>query len=319
MSEKQSLLKNIAEALRQRGLAEEDIDEYLKQNDSFFERLIAASSEKPIPPVDWLADGIAKQIERADEAKKQAAAVETKSIDKITPQVIEKQAESESPVGGDDSDSGERKAEGIENLSENPAEDETSDAGDSGNSERSQDQAETSDNDGIADMEDAEAEPKPLVNENTVLEENKLPDYISEEPVPNCTLFWILFAVSAPITLPLALAALVLTAGVWAALGIIVAASVAALVAVCAGGTLLSVIGIIYGALQLAESRAVGMYEIGLGILIGGISMFVGILIYNFAVRFMPLVFRWAAEFFRWAFKRIKGLFNYLRRECARL
>ena len=39
--------------------------------------------------------------------------------------------------------------------------------------------------------------------------------YIDEEPAPNSTIFWVLFAVSLPLTIPLALLVLLLFLGVW--------------------------------------------------------------------------------------------------------
>ena len=65
---------------------------------------------------------------------------------------------------------------------------------------------------------------------------------------------------------------------------------VAALLAVVVAGAALALVGIIYGATQLFGNAtlAAGLYEIGQGIVIGGCTMFGGIVLYNFAVRFFP-------------------------------
>ena len=65
---------------------------------------------------------------------------------------------------------------------------------------------------------------------------------------------------------------------------------VVALLAVVIVGTALALVGIIYGATQLFDpaTLAVALYELGEGIVIGGGTMFIGIVLYNFAVRFFP-------------------------------
>jgi hypothetical protein len=65
---------------------------------------------------------------------------------------------------------------------------------------------------------------------------------------------------------------------------------VAALLCVVIAGTALALVGIIYGATQLfaPETLPAGLYEIGQGVVIGGCTMFGGIVLYNFAVRFFP-------------------------------
>lgn len=65
---------------------------------------------------------------------------------------------------------------------------------------------------------------------------------------------------------------------------------VAALLAVVVAGTALALVGIIYGATQVFSDAtlAAGLYEIGQGVVIGGCTMFGGIVLYNFAVRFFP-------------------------------
>lgn len=65
---------------------------------------------------------------------------------------------------------------------------------------------------------------------------------------------------------------------------------VVALLAVVIAGTALALVGIIYGATQLFDpaTLAVALYELGEGIVIGGGTMFIGIVLYNFAVRFFP-------------------------------
>jgi hypothetical protein len=132
-------------------------------------------------------------------------------------------------------------------------------------------------------------------------------------------MFWVLFAVSLPVTVPLALAGLAVFLAVWAAMIALILAAVGALVLLTAGGSALSLVGIIYGVIQLFSVVPVGLYEIGMGVIIAGGIMFVGILIYNVAVRLLPFLMRMVWRLFCFVLKKLRVLFNFLRRECAKL
>jgi uncharacterized membrane protein len=147
----------------------------------------------------------------------------------------------------------------------------------------------------------------------------QLPDYIEDESASNSTIFWVLFGVSLPVTIPIALAVLGLFIGVWGALAASIIASIASLIILVAGGTALSLIGIIYGITKLFSVVPIGIYEIGLGVLIGGCVMFGGILFYNFAVRLLPYLIKLVARLFKYLYGQLKVLFVFLRKECAKL
>lgn len=156
-------------------------------------------------------------------------------------------------------------------------------------------------------------------NSQTDESDKKLPDYVDEEPTPNSTVFWVLFAVSLPVTIPLALCVVAMFIFVWGGLAALIIASIAALIVTAAGGTALSLVGIIYGVTKLFSVIPVGLYEIGIGVLVGGCVMFAGILLYNFAVRLLPLLIKLVARLFKYLYGQFKVLFEFLRRECAKL
>lgn len=174
------------------------------------------------------------------------------------------------------------------------------------------------DDEGTAPYSPVQAEPdeEPPAE---MMESTRLPDYVEEEPSPNSTIFWVLFAISLPITLVIALAVIALFLLVWGGLATVIVGSIAVLIVIAAGGTALSLVGIIYGIIQLFSVVPVGLYEIGLGVIIAGVVMFAGILLYNFAVRLVPLLIRLVGRLFRYLYGRLKVLFNFLRRECAKL
>ena len=134
----------------------------------------------------------------------------------------------------------------------------------------------------------------------------------------NRKMFWILFAVTLPITLTLALFVVGLFAGAFLVLAGIIAVCLAGLVGLSAAGGCASLFGMVYGVMQtLSGSRAAGLYEFGFAVIIAGVTLFAGILLYNFAVRLMPIVIGWLFRFFRYTVNQTVKLFLFVRRECT--
>jgi hypothetical protein len=120
-------------------------------------------------------------------------------------------------------------------------------------------------------------------------------DYVDNhrEPVPTTrgiTIFWVGLFVTLPITLALLGVIFGAFAGAFVSLVGLIIAAVAVLIALVALGAAVSLVGIIYGITQLFTFPAAGIYEIGLGVMVAGTVLFVSILIYNFAIRFVPWV-----------------------------
>lgn len=138
------------------------------------------------------------------------------------------------------------------------------------------------------------------------------------ENVPGSPKFWVLFFVTLPISLAVVLAILGVFAALFTASAVMIVGLIASLIALVAGGTALSLVGIIYGITQTVITLPIGLYEIGLGITIGGATMLAGILIYNFAVRLLPFVLRKLVTLLAFIFERLRGLFYRLKRESAK-
>jgi len=143
---------------------------------------------------------------------------------------------------------------------------------------------------------------------------------LDEETVrKNTVKFWLLFV----LTLPITLAVVAVTAAVFAliffVIAVLIIAFVAALVAVTAAGTLISVFGLIFGVALMMSSLPIGLYECGLSIIVGATAMFVGILLYNIAVRLLPFIAKWLLVLFKLIFRKYKELFVYLKKECIGL
>lgn len=150
---------------------------------------------------------------------------------------------------------------------------------------------------------------------------NRITEAVPDEETirKNRTKFWVLFALTLPITAAILAATGAVFAFVFFIIAVLIIASVAALVAVTAAGTLISLFGLIFGAAQMLSAVPIGLYECGLAIMIGSAAMFVGILIYNFAVRLLPFAARWLLIFMRFVFKKYRQLFVFLKREVIGL
>jgi hypothetical protein len=94
-----------------------------------------------------------------------------------------------------------------------------------------------------------------------------------------------------------------------------------ALVVIAAVGTALSLMAIIFGIIQLVQGAAVpiGLYEIGLGIAAGGITLGVSILLYNFIVRLAPFLFKKMFVLYKFLFRQLTKLLGFVKGACSKL
>ena len=84
-------------------------------------------------------------------------------------------------------------------------------------------------------------------------------------------------------------------------------------------GTILALVGIIYGITQLFEYAPIGLYEIGLGVRIGGFVMLFGIIAYNIAVRLLPFLIKQVMVLFSFTVRKCVELYYYVKGRCADL
>ena len=138
-----------------------------------------------------------------------------------------------------------------------------------------------------------------------------------EELSRNRKKFWTWFAIA----LPLIAIVIGLTAFAFAfaffMLAMMILISIGLLVFITAGGTVMSVMGLIFGVSQMLSSVPVGLYECGVAICIGAIALFVGILIYNFAVRLMPFAAKQLLVFVKYVIKKYREIYIYIKKECV--
>ncbi len=133
------------------------------------------------------------------------------------------------------------------------------------------------------------------------------------------SMFILITAVSSPLWLLAALILFVPFALLFAVESAIVATLVCLLAAFAALGTAASLTGIVYGIIQTFSVPSVGLYEIGFGIIVGGVTLILGILIYNAAVRFMPWLFKKTGALLKFILFKLKPLLIKYKRRCESL
>jgi len=152
-------------------------------------------------------------------------------------------------------------------------------------------------------------------------------DYIhDDEPQRQDTvrgrrIFWLIFICALPLTLLCLLAYFGIFGAAFAVLCALIVVLVAGLIGGAAVGAVVSLVGIVYGITQLitAPSSAPGLYEIGLGITVGGIVMAGGIIVYNIAIRLVPLLIRLLSSLFGICTGKLRTLFHMAKEACYRL
>ncbi len=132
-------------------------------------------------------------------------------------------------------------------------------------------------------------------------------------------IFWLVFIFTLPVTIALGAAFFGAFVGIFAALSALIVGLIAGLIGLVAVGAGVSLVGIIFGITQLFSFVSAGIYEIGLGVMVIGVVMLAGILIYNFAIRFLPWLIRKVWTLLTFTCGKIRDLFHYLRRECYKL
>lgn len=127
-------------------------------------------------------------------------------------------------------------------------------------------------------------------------------------------LYVLLLVITIPIAVALILTAAVLYLGFWVVLALAMIACIAVLVVFVTVFAIIAIVGIVYGVVALITGNMpVGLFEIGLGVMVGAAVMFIGILVYNFAVRFIPFIMKLLARLFRAGFRAIRNGYQVLK------
>lgn len=139
------------------------------------------------------------------------------------------------------------------------------------------------------------------------------------DPNANYQKFYLIFACTSPLWGFIALCVLGLFIIALAAMFIGIFVLIGLLFVGVAAGTVVALIGIIYGITQLFEYAPIGIYEIGLGIRVGGFVMLGGIIVYNTAVRLLPYLIRRELDLFTFVVHKCVELYYRAKGACADL
>ena len=132
-------------------------------------------------------------------------------------------------------------------------------------------------------------------------------------------IFWIAAICLSPLLLFLALVYLGFFAVLYVAVSLAIIGCILALIAIVVAGSAIALVGLVYGTIRLFSIPAEGLYEIGLAVIIIGLIMLFGILLYNLALRVLPLLYGQIKRLFVFLTDKLKSLLYYLKRECYKL
>ena len=113
-------------------------------------------------------------------------------------------------------------------------------------------------------------------------------------------LYVLLLVITIPIAVALILAAAVLYLGFWVVLALAMIACIAVLVVFVTVFAIIAIVGIVYGVVALITGNTpVGLFEIGLGVMVGAAVMFIGILVFTMLERMISFFSSVAEELMR--------------------
>ncbi len=129
--------------------------------------------------------------------------------------------------------------------------------------------------------------------------------------------FWVIFFCCIPLLFVFGALLLSVFAAVFFGLIALIIILVAMLAVAVAAGSAVAIIGIGYGIITMLSNAAIGLYELGMGIFVAGVTMLVGVLIYNIAIRLVPFTMRQLRVLFKFIIKKLGVLAEYLKGVCA--
>lgn len=131
-------------------------------------------------------------------------------------------------------------------------------------------------------------------------------------------LFYVFAIILVPIVAVLGAILFTVVLGLWLVLAVVSTVLIVAVFGISAVGALASLLGIIYGFIELIGGNIpAAMFEIGLALTVGSAVLFVGIIIYNVAVRFVPFVIKKLGVLLVLIFKLFGKAFRRFKKLCA--
>ena len=160
-----------------------------------------------------------------------------------------------------------------------------------------------------------------LAHQKSVKKTDKSKKSIKNMSTKAKTAYFIGLVFLIPLLIAIVIVITVLLLALYAAIIALVIAFSVALVIVAAAGTALSLMAIIYGVIQIAQGypAPIGIFEIGLGITVGGATLGISIILYNFIVRFAPFLFKKMFVLYKFLFRQLTKLLSFVKGACSKL
>ena len=144
--------------------------------------------------------------------------------------------------------------------------------------------------------------------------------FYDEDESKNSWLFIVMAVFLIPLFCVLGAIAFTVILGLWVGLAVVIAVLLLALVAIVVAGTAYAVLGLIFGIIEaFSGNAAAALFEVGLALCVGGAVMFIGIWVYNFAIRFIPFIIRKLGVLLILIFKLFKSALIKLKALCRKI
>lgn len=144
--------------------------------------------------------------------------------------------------------------------------------------------------------------------------------FFDEEESKNSWLFIVMAIFIIPLFCVIGAAAFAVILGLWVGLAVVIAVLLLALAAIVVAGTAYAVMGLIFGIIEaFSGNAAAALFEVGLALCVGGIVMFIGIWVYNFAIRFIPFIIKKLGVLLILIFKLFKNALIKLKALCRKI
>ena len=332
---RQDFYIKLALELNNRKVPPELINTHIDQFKSYLESLSEEEAEKQIEsfgPLGELADNIYKLL-CGDEPVETAASDDTV----YDPYIVESENEKEDVTVVSDVEVSEESAQIDDFLVELFDDDEKKPSGDEHKSNVNKKETEKkaeSINFDVSNPDDylapdlnafsndnIPAAPAELDDAGKVLEEIDI-DKIYEENKnkigKGSVRFWVIAILTLPITLPLFVSIMALFGFLYLIITLLVSATFISIFASAISGSALTLASCVYGVLQVRTGVfPIGIYEIGLGLCVAGITLLVSMFFYVLSLKLLPKLYRYLTKLLSLFLNGLLSLIAKIQKECA--
>ncbi len=141
-----------------------------------------------------------------------------------------------------------------------------------------------------------------------------------ERSTGGLVLFYTLFILTLPLTFTLFSVSMALFGVLYLVLGLATGLFFALIFGTAVAGALFALSGGLYGVGQLnAGGRAIGLFELGLALVIVGVTILVCFLFSTISLKWLPALLKYLTVFLRFYLSKLLTLFKYLKGRCERL